>query len=414
MNSISVPDYEANLEATIETLKTIRTNGGNPRRLQAVLRAVMFDEKLLEKQQRQAFLKRVNEALETDFSMNQVRKADPALANDPASDAPVIQGTLIPVDELHGTGVLELAEQTAETYVNNVKENWVDPAAAQVTEQAAPAVNESVELEQAADTQPTSLEQQAMPLGQEIKQDTATTATNSTTTTAAKEDTMNTAAQPTPFQLHLAAVVAIGYDTEAKRNELYNAFLTANLELQPQAQAVANDKLSNDEQFYAFVSKTPETLTAFIKFAEGFKPARQSVEARSRFSLRGERDEGIRSGWIAAGGALLGAALETGHSGSLSIGSGIGAVAAIAGSFFAADMLDEHIGSEFGRYTAAGTLGLAAGALGSGLGRMAHTAIAGKLNSNADGLPAALPAPTMSVPAVTPNASMAQMLGFKH
>lgn len=411
MNSISVPDYEANLEATIETLKHIRTMGGNPRRLQAVLRAVMFDEKLLEKQSRQAFLKRVNEALETDFSMNQVRKADPSLANEPGSDAPVIQGTLIPVDELHGSGVLELAEQTAETYVNNVKENWVDPAAAQVIEQAAPAVNESVELEQAANTQPTSLEQQAMPLGQEIKQETAT---NSTTTSATKDADMNTAAQPTPFELHLAAVVAIGYDTEAKRTELYNAFLAANLELQPQAQATVNEKLNNDEQFHAFVSKTPETLVKFTKFAEGFKPAVQSAEARSRFSLRGNRDEGISSGWIAAGGALLGAALETGHSGSLSIGSGIGGLAAIAGSFFAADLLDEHIGSEFGRYTAAGTLGLAAGALGSGLGRMAHTAISGKLNSNADGLPAALPAPTMSVPAVTPNASMAQMLGFKH
>lgn len=411
MNSISRPAYDLALETTLTVLQALKAEGANQPTLLATLRSKMFDEEFLEKQHRQTFLKRVNETLGSEFSMNQVRKADPTLlAATTAKSVSEIEGTLIPVDELHGSSVLELSQQAAETYVNNVKENWVDPAA-QATEQAAPVADEPKELEQAVNTQPTiSLEQHAMPLGQEIKQETNT---NSTTTSATKDADMNTATQPTPFELHLAEVVAIGYDTDVKRNELYNAFLAANLDLQPQAQATANAKLNNDEQFYEFISATPVTLVAFFKFAEGFKPARQSAEARSQFSLRGERDDGVRAGWVAVGGALLGAALETGHRGSLSIGSGIGAVAGAVGSFFAAEMLESKIESDFGRYTMAGTLGLAAGALGSGIGRMAQTAIAGNLEqSNEGGLPSALPAP-QSAPSVMPNSAITSMLGFR-
>lgn len=440
MNSqIERPVYELALEATIEALKTIKGNGGDAQTIQAVLKAKMFDEAFLEKQHRQTFLKRVNEALGTGFSMNQVRKADPTLlaaATSPATAA--LEGTLIPVDELHGESVINIQTPAPESVVHSEthqlvgepgSEEWIlnhgqqqnatlEPAPVSgvaVQEQVAPAAT----AEQTSNTSNTSLEQPTMKTtlialtavntpAVETAAPAASTATNESTV-------MNNEAKPkTALEIFVADLVVIGYATEAQRDELYNVFLSENLAFQPQASATAKaapEGLSNDAQFHTFVSQVPEANAKFQEFAKTFKPAIQSAEARSRFSLRGERDDGVRAGWVAAGSALLGAALETGHRGSLSVGSGIGAVAGIVGSFFAGEMLEGVIDNQFGKYTAAGTLGLAAGALGSGLGRLAQGAISSNLSEGTDSAPIGLPAPAGGSAQVALPASIAALMG---
>lgn len=433
MNSITNnrPDYELALEATVEALKTIKANGGSSTSLQAVLKAKMFDEEYLDRQHRQSFLKRVNEALGTGFSMNQVRKADPTLLVAATSQATVeAEGLLIPVDELHGEATLDLQVPSPESIARSEEYQLVDNAGSQewilakgqqqnATLEPLPA-NGTVEQEPVAvattttEQTSTTSSEHTMNTNTVISGTTgntnaaavpfvaeAATAVNTPTPATATNETnaMNNAQSKSPLEVFLADLAIVGYPTPAQRDELYNVFLSENLAFQPQAKSTAMagpEGLSNDAQFFAFVSKVPEANTAFQAFAKTFKPARQSDEQRSRFSLRGQRDEGVRAGWVAVGGAVLGAALETGHRGSLTVGSGIGAVAGIVGSFFAGELLEDSIDSQFGRYTAAGTLGLAAGALGSGLGRMAQGAVMGNLNQNSEDVPAALPAPIVT------------------
>lgn len=423
MNSITNnrPDYELALEATVEALKTIKANGGSSTSLQAVLKAKMFDEEYLDRQHRQSFLKRVNEALGTGFSMNQVRKADPTLLVAATSQAIAeSEGLLIPVDELHGEASISIPTGPKNS-TEELDKVWELPQCQIETPEVA-AVNEATAPQQAPDSEPTVITTQPSTQPSEHTMNTNTVISNTTgnsnavavpfvaeaiaavntptpATAANETNAMNNAQSKSPLEVFLADLAIVGYPTPAQRDELYNVFLSENLAFQPQAKATAQaspEGLSNDAQFFAFVSKAPEANTAFQAFAKTFKPARQSDEQRSRFSLRGQRDEGVRAGWVAVGGAVLGAALETGHRGSLTVGSGIGAVAGIVGSFFAGELLEDSIEGQFGRYTAAGTLGLAVGALGSGLGRMAQGAVMGNLNQNNDDAPAALPAPIVT------------------
>lgn len=443
MNSFtSRPEFEVALEATIEALKTMKANGGTAQALQAMLKTMMFDEDYLEKQHRQAFLKRVNDAMGTGYSMNQVRKADPASRNAATSKQVADNETLyIPVDELHGEVSISLPTES-----NNSVNEWevpqVQPAASSATEQPSTNVTATAAANQPTTTssehttmntttsQAAAVNTNAVPVAFVAE---ATPAVNTPAapvapvapaapvaavapavpTPATEAVTMNNAQTQSPLQVFLADLTVVGYPTTEQRDELYNVFLSENLAFQPQAKSTAMagpEGLSNDAQFFAFVSKVPEANTAFQAFAKTFKPARQSAEARSRFSLRGERDEGVRASWVAVGGAVLGAALETGHRGSLTVGSGIGAVAGIVGSFFAGELLEDAIDSDFGRYTAAGTLGLAVGALGSGLGRMAQGAVMGRMEQNSEGT-ADVPAISTGGKTIELHPSLAALLG---
>lgn len=122
-----------------------------------------------------------------------------------------------------------------------------------------------------------------------------------------------------------------------------------------------------------------------------------AAEAKARWSLTGERDEGIRSSWIAAGGAVIGGGMEMAACGGLTMGSGIGTLAGAVGAFFVGEMVDDNIESQFGRYVLAGTIGLGLGAAGASLGR---NLLPGKvlLGSTFDGeVPVQIEAPSNSL-----------------
>lgn len=423
MNSITQrPAFDVALVTTVEVLKALKAGGADSTAVLATLKSKMCDEAFLDRKDRQVFLKEINEALGTGYSMNQVRKADPTLLVAVTTASADVKGPLIEVDELHGEATVKLQPPAPEDIVRTEEHKLVDHAGNQewvlpngqqqnptLEPTPTPSVVEQEPVVTAAATEQTSntsLEQHTM-TNSAIAQQAAPAATTSSTAANTETVAMNTAPSKTPLEIFVADLSVLGYPTDEQRQELYNVFMAQHLQFQPQAKASAQaapEGLSNDAQFHAFVSTVPEANTAFQTFAANFKPARQSAEARSRFSMRGERDDGVRAGWVAAGSALLGAALETGHRGSLTVGSGIGAVAGIVGSFFAAEMLEDVIENQFGRYTAAGTLGLAAGSLGSGLGRMAQTAVMGRLDQGVESAPTlAAPAPagkTMDAPSL--------------
>lgn len=228
-----------------------------------------------------------------------------------------------------------------------------------------------------------------------------------------EESVMPSTAPKSKFDQFLADLIQAGYANASERDGLYNAFLTNHLHFQPQAQAVSQAGeagLSNDAQFFEFISQVKEAEVAFEVFLKSFVPAQPTAEERSQFSFRGERDDGVRAGWVAAGSALLGAALETGHRGTLSIGSGVGALAGVVGAYFAGEMLDKHIEGQFGRYVAAGTLGLVAGSLGSSVGRLAQGAVLEATAQESDAGQITLPAVLTTAPSVDP--AVAALLGL--
>lgn len=415
MNSVTTrPAYELALETTIAALQAVRADGADNKALLGVLRAKMWDESFLEKGHRQTFLKRVNEALDQrpPFSMNQVRKADPTML---AAATSTDVNKLIQVDELHGevdlgnqNGSLEMLPESApvtrEPAIRSVPENTSDQEAA-----FAAVVQPNSNTSQEQDTMNNdkiTMRQAAAILNPHVAPTSpALHVVNN------EESEMPSNTPKSKFDQFLAKLVQAGYVNASERDELYNAFLANNLHLASQAQSIAQAGeagLSNDAQFFEFITQVEEAEMSFFDFLKAFVPAQPTAEERSQFSFRGERDDGVRAGWVAVGGALLGAALETGHRGTLSIGSGVGALVGVVGSYFAGEILDKHIDSQFGRYVAAGTLGLAAGALGSGAGRLAQGAVMGNVAQESDGTPV-LPTPA-STPAIAP--SVAAMLGL--
>lgn len=416
MNSVTTrPAYELALETTIAALLAVRADGADNKALLGVLRAKMWDESFLEKGHRQTFLKRVNEALDQrpPFSMNQVRKADPTML---AAATSTDINKLIQVDELHGevvlgnqTGSLEMLPESAPVTRESAASSFagdVTVVAGDLTEQATQTNSNTSQEQDTMNNDKLTIRQAAAILNPHVAPNSpALRVVNN------EESEMPSTAPKSQFDLFLATLVQAGYANAGERDELYNAFLANHLNFASQAQSAAQAgeaDLSNDAQFFEFISQVPEAEVAFKTFLTTFVPAQPTAEERSQFSFRGERDDGVRAGWVAAGSALLGAALETGHRGNLSVGSGVGALVGVVGSFFAGELLDKHIDSQFGRYVAAGTVGLAAGALGSGAGRLAQAAVMGNVAQESEGTPV-LPTPA-STPAIAP--SVAAMLGL--
>lgn len=416
MNDVNRPVFELALETTVAALIAIRADGASKEVVLGTLRAKMFDEKFLDRQHRQTFLKRVNEALGTGFSMNNVRQADPTLLA-AAIDVDVnsIKQELIEVDELHGSVDLSnlnntpAQQQAAEGSFATVAVRYEDTRVAQSNEHVldltthhSPAVSEQALSQQ---HQPVRLETETNH-GPAEQDNTMKTSPTTTSVNSTEASTMATEQPKSKFeQFVLQLTNKAGLSDEARGN-LYNEFLAAHPQFSEEASskaaaAAAND--SNDAKFFEFLSSNDVAGKAFDAFmtardtagkvAGKTADAAEAVvaEVKSRFSFTGDRDEGVRSSWVAAGSALVGAVLETGHRGELTIGSGIGAVAGVVGSFFAAEYTDKKIDSQFGRYVGAGILGLSLGALGSGLGRMAQEGV-GSLVQKAGGEMPELPA----------------------
>lgn len=152
------------------------------------------------------------------------------------------------------------------------------------------------------------------------------------------------------------------------------------LEGQPEVQArwatfsaAAPADMDSDHRIYNFLDSEQEfTKSYMVYLMTEFKMEDLSAgaaEAKSRFTLMNDRDEGVRSSWIGAGAAVVGGGMEMVARGGLTVGSALGTVAGAIGGFFAGELIESNIENQFGRYVAAGTVGLALGAGGSALGR---------------------------------------------
>lgn len=278
------------------------------------INVMLHDETLFTKAQRPAALKGINKVLGTKLSMTQVKRAVKPLPSKTADSGqpakPVRPRMVIPVDGLTG------GAKTAKEYfapapgkINVGDENIPQPTAP--TKDADPIEDANTGVDE---------------LTQENLIMTATTATPSLVQLIA--DAKNPAAAAASPAAAQIADVASATAAEAVTEFAADAIATAGLDV-----------------------VVEKTLTEKVIT-----------------TLRGDRKTGFSSGTVAAASALVGSSLEMAFRGSVSVGSGLGALAGATGAYFAGEASDKLMESETGRYIVAGSIGTIFGALGSRIG----------------------------------------------
>lgn len=381
-NDNVVPELKEAVEIAMVTIGALGSTGDEDKDeavLLAKIREMMFDVKLVEKGQRQLFLKRVNEELKANYSMNKVRKAAPVEAVAKETTASKAAG-LLSVDELHGSVTLtnppapsDSAEANEAGFLSDVQEALADAGLDKVTLDIS-LTNETAVADVAPSAAPAIESTQSTLETITMKTETTAQATTASNTTGADKNTV-------AFNEFLVKLDVAGYKTDESRASLYANFITGHPNLKAVSDSLPKDPSATaDAQFFGFVSASEEANSAFEVFliaqAQLGSDVKNSPKDRSRFDMRGERDDGVRGSWMAVGGAVIGAALEIGHKGSLTVGSAVGAVAGITAAFFAGEYVDTKVEGAFGRQVAAGSVGLVLGSLGSGLGRLTQTHVA--------------------------------------
>lgn len=407
-----IPTADNAAKLIIDVLVSVRNDGASVDQQLSSLKAKLFDEEFVRGQDRQAVLKKVNKGMGVNWSMNQVKRADGTLLDQITSINSGRNDKLIPVDELHGSSTVkgpssEMAPQLTATerlLAANASPAVQDTAAqALATEQVvAPVAAPQV----AAATTPAA---PVAPTQSNTSEENLTMNLHSVNSN--NTNTNNTAAaDAVDLQSFINSLTAAGAGTPELRKELWVNFITQDSMINELWKGhTPAEGVASDQVIYDFVVARQPVADAFLVFlnTKTITGIEASAEAKSRFSFTGERDEGIRTSWIAAGSAIIGGGLEMTARGGLTMGAAIGTVLGAGASFFAGEMIDDHVEGQFGRYVAGGTLGLILGAGGSALGRSVlpgETLMGNKMNAE-------LPAP--SAPAFqTPIGVSASLAGL--
>jgi hypothetical protein len=328
----------------VAVVTNLRAEGAPEAMLLAYLKSVMLDQAQVHTRDRQPVLQLVNSQLGTKWSFNQVKKAE-EYRKEPAP---------VKVQELTGTAQVNVSGQPAEA--SFAKDGLV---------------GEHLHQQQTNNAE-TSAPDQA---GQTNSNTTSNTSEENNMNAKVNDTTLNTADSVKGFEL---AMGLVGRTTPALRAEGWAGYIATSPDLTAQwgaFLATADQTKSFDENFVIFGEGLGEEVGSpmvqgFVRWCSANQPTDGSQYSdKSRYSLMGDRDEGIRTSWIAAGSAVIGGGMEMMARGGLTVGSGIGTVVGGIGAFFAGEQVDNMVESQFGRYVAGGLVGLAFGAGGSALGR---------------------------------------------
>lgn len=341
MNTKNV-QVENTASMLVAVVSNLRTESAPEATQMAYVKSVMLDQSQVATRDRQVVLQLVNNQLGTKWTFNQIKKAGEFV---PGDTGPV------KVQELNGVSQVNVGGQPNEA-------SFVEP---KLTADHA---------HQQSTSQSTT---------------TAPDHNGQTTSNANEQDdnTMNAQANMNndtaqSVQGFEVAMIAVGRTTPEQRAAAWIAYLATSPELTAKWDAflLAADKATSfDENFITFSDNLGEeegsqTVHGFMRWCAANQPKDDAHYAdKSRFSLMGDRDEGVRTSWIATGSAVIGGGMEMFARGGLTAGSAIGTLAGSVGAFFAGEQVDEHVESQFGRYVVGGMIGLALGGAGSALGR---------------------------------------------
>ena len=349
------------IEVIVAAVENARTNN-LPQLVTAIFKHYILDESYVHKDVRQSILSEVNTKLGTRLSITQIKKANLSLLAQYPGDLPA-KPKLVEVEELHGNSEL-------------------------------PAANIQAQNNQAATQQ--TLEQENMT-------NANTTAAVETATTfdisvlnelKTAEDYVAAAAMTKPVRDLLIQTLSVRPETKSakKRFAFFSTWLhdvagkKAVKAYVKFAETVEGHIDNTDDRISCFLCLTKVGAERSAEFGAhvvgGASPtqAAEAVEAKSKkeataakeagrsgYSFTRANDDGIRSGWVAVAGAVVGGGLDMMKSG-FSIGSVAGTAVAGVGAYFAGEMLDDYVDNEYIRYAAAGALGAALGIIGSRIG----------------------------------------------
>jgi hypothetical protein len=329
----------------VAVITQLRTDGA-PEPIQlAYAKTVMMDQEQVNTRDRQPVLQLVNNQLGTKWSFNQIKKAENFVQNNEP----------IKVQELNGTAQVNVSGQPAEaTFVEK-----------------APQVDGHVHLQQTNNAETTAPDQ----AGQTSSINSTANEQENDTMNAQVNATSNIAENVKAFAL---AMSLVGRNTAEQRAEAWTAFIATSPEqaaLWALFSATADATKSFDENFVTFSEGLGEEegktlVTNFMRWSAANQPKGDAhYSDKSRYSLMGDRDEGIRTSWIAVGSAVIGGGMEAFARGGLNVGSAVGTVVGGVAAFFAGEQVDQHVESQFGRYVVGGMIGLGLGGAGAALGR---------------------------------------------
>jgi hypothetical protein len=335
-------DQVANIASMLVAVVSRLRSEGAPEAIQlAYVKTVMIDQEQVATRDRQPVLQLVNNQLGVIWSFNQIKKA-----GDFHPEAAPVK-----VTELTGTANVTVAGQPNEA-------TFIEKDLA----------GEHVHQEPVTNSTTTAPDQNGQTSSNANEQDT-------NTMNAQANNTADTSKSIKGFE---GAMMIVGRITPEQRAAAWVAYLATAPDLTAKWDAfslTADQSKSFDENFVAFSEALGEedgaaAVGGFMRWCSVNQPKEDSHYAdKSRFSLMGERDDGIRTSWIAAGSAVVGGGMEMMARGGLTTGSAIGTVVGGIGAFFAGEQVDNMVESQFGRYVVGGMVGLAFGAGGSALGR---------------------------------------------
>lgn len=335
-------DQVANIASMLVAVVSRLRSEGAPEATQlAYVKTVMVDQSQVSTRDRQPVLQLVNNQLGVNWSFNHIKKAGDFNPTEPTR-----------VTELNGTAQVNVAGQPNEA--SFVEKNQA---------------GEHLHQEPVTQSTTTAPDDQS---GQ-----TSSNA-NAQDTDTMNAQTNNTADNSKSVQGFEVAMIAVGRTTPELRAAAWVAYLSTSPELTAKWDAfllTAEEGKGFDENFVSFgeglgEEEGSQAVHGFMRWCAANQPKGDAhYSDKSRFSLMGERDEGIRTSWIAAGSAVIGGGMEMFARGGLTTGSAIGTVVGGVGAFFAGEQVDSHVDSQFGRYVVGGMIGLALGAGGSALGR---------------------------------------------
>lgn len=325
----------------VAVVSRLRAEGAPEAMQLAYVKTVMVDQTQVSTRDRQPVLQLVNNQLGVNWSFNHIKKA-----GDFNPEKPPVR-----VTELNGSAQVNVAGHPDEATF--VEKHSADDHAHQQP------VNQSTT---------TAPDQNGQTSSNANAQDTNTM----------NAQANNTADLNKSVQGFEVAMIAVGRTTPEQRAAAWVAYLSTAPELTAKWEAfnlTADQSKPFEENFVIFSENLGEedgsqAVHGFMRWCAANQPKDDGHYAdKSRFSLMGERDEGIRTSWIAAGSAVVGGGMEMFARGGLTAGSAIGTVVGGIGAFFAGEQVDDMVESQFGRYVAGGMIGLALGAGGSALGR---------------------------------------------
>ena len=318
---------EMAIKVIVGDVRVLQDGGAGLEEQLSFVKQHLFDESFMDKKDRNNALKEINQFLGTNWSMTQIRKSPTK------SFTKTTTNNLVEVDELNGSIVIQtapesevaqevVAEQTKTNSDEEIAMNTVNTAAAAVAPAPVPTV-EAVEI---------PLQSLAV-------------------------------AQARMFFEYLGTDLETGF-------QKLNAFMEANPEVNKGFTELTskNSDLSREQNFCIWMDTDKEGSRLF-----SIEVAQSTLGHSKEVNFSGQ-SEGIQSKWVGAVGAVVGGALEMFARGEVNIPKVAGTIAGAAGAYFAGDLIDDNIDSQYGRYAVAGAVGLALGGAGSAVGGMAGNA----------------------------------------